>query len=102
MLARELASHRTRTWDHHRAVWDLERAVGGPAINLPAYGVVDRRRSSEDNAGADHGSAAHDRPFVNAAVAADDDVVFDDDRQAADRLEHSADLRRRRKMHALS
>ena len=35
----------------------------------------------------------HDGAFVDAAVAADQHVVFDDHRQRAYRFEHAADLR---------
>ena len=97
VLFGERALHRARAGDDHRAVRDLQRAVGGAAIDLAAHDVVDRRRSGEHDAGADDGARADDRSFVDAAVAADDDVVFDDHRQVADRLEHAADLRGRRR-----
>src|SRR6185436_11654838 len=40
--------------------------------------------------------------FVDAAVAADEDVVFDDDGARVHRLEHATDLRSRADVHALT
>ncbi len=43
---------------------------------------------------AEHRAPLHDGAFVDAAIAAHQHVVFDDHRQRAHRLQHSADLRR--------
>jgi hypothetical protein len=44
----------------------------------------------------------NDRPFVNAAVSADHDVILDDDRDSSYRLKHPADLYSGAEVHAFS
>ena len=53
--------------------------------------IVDRRGPGKDGARSEHRAALDDRSLVDAAIAADEHVVFDDDRQRAHRL----DARRR-------
>src|SRR5205807_9425882 len=78
------------------------RALAGAAVDLTADDVVDRSGAGEHDAGADDGPAANDRPFIDAGIAADDDVIFDHHRQVADRLEHAADLRAGREVDVLA
>ena len=54
------------------------RRVGGCGVLLlvDADGVVDRCRSRQHHARADHCASAHHGSLVNAAVPADDDIVF--------------------------
>jgi len=58
--------------------------------------IVHRSGAVQNRAAAEHGAALDDRAFVDSAITADQYVVFYDDRQSADRFEHSADLRSRR------
>src|SRR5438093_3148055 len=101
MLLRESALQGARSGHHYGAERNLQRTFRCTAIDLTADDVIDRSRSGEDHAGSDHRLSAHDRPFVDSAVAADDDIVLDDHRKIAHRLQHAADLRAGAEMHAL-
>src|ERR1700730_3285454 len=66
-----------------------------PAALLTVVGttqVVDRRGAVENGAGAKHGAALDHGPFIDAAIPADEDLVFDDDGHGADGLDDTADL----------
>ena len=54
--------------------------------------VVDGGGAIEDGSGADDRAALDDGAFVDAAIAAHQDVVLDDHRHGAHRLQHAADL----------
>src|SRR6266446_9664912 len=102
MLLGEGAHQWPRAGDDDGAERDLQRAFARAAVNLAAHDVVDGSRSGEDDARANDGAGANDGSFVNAAVAADYDVILDDDRHVADWLQHTADLRGRGEMYALA
>ena len=76
-----------------RAFGNHDRQAFGRLENTAVRQVVDRRRARQHRAGADDRAALHDRPFVDAGVAADQHLVLDDDGQGADRFDHAADLR---------
>src|SRR5690606_36334806 len=81
-------------WYDDRAFGDDERMVPLWSDDRALRQVVDWRRPRDDRAGGENGAPLDHRAFVHAAGAADHDVVFDDHRKGADRLEHAADLRR--------
>ncbi len=64
--------------------------------------IEDRGAAGEDGSGGEHRALADDGAFVDAAVAADQHIVFNDDGAGVDRLEHAADLRRGAQVHALA
>ena len=84
----------------------LSGTTSGPslrrAVNLPPHRIEQRRRARQDHARAQHRAPSHLRPFVDAAVAAHQHVVFNHHRTGVHRLQHSANLRRRAHMHPLA
>src|SRR6058998_960886 len=81
---------------------NLERSLTGPSVDLLPHHVVHCRRAREDRARGEHGSPPHDRALVDPAPPAHQHVVLHDHGECADRLEHPADLRRRRQVHPLA
>src|ERR1700739_2197944 len=78
-------------------------------MNDAVHDVVDRCASRQDCAGGQHRALAHDGAFVDAAVAADKHIVFDDDGVGVPRFEHAPadvgadiDIHRRNADHATS
>ena len=64
--------------------------------------IEDGSAAGEDGSGGEHRAFAHDGALVDAAVAADEHVVFNDHGAGVDRLEHAADLRRGAQVDALA
>ena len=64
--------------------------------------IEERRSAGEDGAGGEHRAFAHQGALVDAAIAADEHIVLNDDRAGVDRLEHTADLRRGAQVHAFA
>src|SRR5579883_2107162 len=65
-------------------------------VDGAAHNVINGRGAVQDNAGAEYGAAFDHRAFVDAGVAAHQDVVFDDDGHSAHGFQYAADLRGRR------
>jgi hypothetical protein len=65
-------------------------------MDLVAHQIVNRSRAREDDTGAQNRASFDDSAFVNAAIAADERFVLDDDGERSDRLENASDLRRSR------
>ena len=84
------ARHDDRAFGHH------QRGARVGRDDALVDEIVDGRRTREHRSRRDDGATLDDRAFVDAGVAAHQHLVFDDDGQRADRLDHAADLRRRR------
>ena len=72
------------------------------AMNRLSLEIIDRCAPRENDARANHGAAADDSAFVDPAIPADNDVVFDYDRRGVHGLEDSAKLRRRAQVDPLA
>ena len=109
-LEREPLLGAPAAFDRARAGHDDRAARESPAAR-PRVRAIDASRCTRSNTGvprvrmtpaASTARDANDRALVDAAVAADEHVVLDDDRRRVHRLEHAADLRRRAQVHALA
>src|SRR5438128_6394150 len=67
-----------RTGHNHSACGDFDRLLPAASINLFAHEIEYRRGSRDDCSRRQHRPLAHNGAFINAAVAPDDYVVFDD------------------------
>src|SRR5947209_13652413 len=68
------------TGNKYSALRDDERLVVRSAVDFAADQIVDRRGAIQDCAGSEYRFAFDDCALVHATVAANQDVVFDDDR----------------------
>src|SRR6185369_16570257 len=93
-------AHGARAGNHDGPGGDLQGAPRGLAVFETPRDVVDRRAAGQDDAGGENRALAYDRTLVDAAVAADQNVVLDDDRQLSHGLENAADLRGGGQVHA--
>ena len=84
-----------RAGHDHRALRHAQRFRRRRAIDLAVHSVEQGRGPRQDHAGSQHGARADLRAFIDAAVSADQHVVFDDHGRCVDRLQHAADLCRR-------
>ncbi len=70
----------------------MRGSIGGGAKDVAIDEIEDRSAAGEDGARREHSAGANDGAFVDAAVAADEDVVFNHDGTGVDGLENAADL----------
>src|SRR5215510_15962647 len=84
-----------RARDDDRARWNFERLVAFAPVNYAARRVEDRSRACQHNPGGQDRPLAHEGPFVDATVAAEEHFIFDNHGHCAHRFEHAADLSRR-------
>ena len=80
------------TGDDDGALWDMEYALLG-AKDFFLDEVEDGGGARENGSGGDDDVGVQVRALVDAAVSADESVVFDDDGEGADGFEDAADLR---------
>ena len=79
-----------------------ERALGRRAVLFLVHEVEENARRRQDHARREDGPPPHADALVDARAAAHEDLVLEDDRDGADRLEDAADLRGRREVDASS
>src|SRR6185312_16768272 len=65
-----------------------ERSVGGRLEDGVVREVVNRSAAGEDDSRSKDGACTDDCAFVNSGVAADENVIFDDDGGGVDWLQH--------------
>ena len=82
--------------DDEAAIWAVS------AIDCVFDGVEERGGAREDGSRTEHRAGAHLGAFVNAAIATDQGVVFDDYGGCIDRFEYAADLCRRTDVNILA
>src|SRR5436305_6043032 len=73
-------------------LWNFQRGVERGAVDFASDQIVERGGAGEYRAGPKHSPGADQRAFEDAAVAAYQDVVFDDYRGGVDGLEDASDL----------
>src|ERR1035438_6994728 len=91
-----------RSRHYHRTFRHDQRMLRTLVVNVPVDDVVERRGPGDDGARTEHGAPLDDGSFVDAAIAADQHVVFDNHGHRTDRLQHAADLRCRAQVNALT
>ena len=91
----------TLTAHYHGASRD-ERLPFGRSDDLTTRQVINRRRSGDDDTSGNHGALLDHRACVDPRIAAHQHVVFDNDRQRANRLDDAANLRGGAQVHALA
>lgn len=79
-----------------------ERAIAFGADDLTVDDVIDRCSAGESGSCGEDGSFADDGAFVDAAVSADEDIVFQDDGAGVDGFEDAADLGCRAEVNAFA
>src|SRR5580658_690786 len=72
--------HRARARNHHSVFGNDQRLLSIRAQHLTAHHVIHRRAPRENRSRRQHRAPAHDRPFVDAAVAAHQHIVFQNHR----------------------
>src|SRR5277367_4631189 len=72
---------------------DDERLGVGSGVDAIVDEIVDGDGAIEDGAGAQDCATFDDGAFIDAGIAAKEDVVFNDDGKRADRFEDATDLR---------
>src|SRR2546430_665772 len=63
-------------------------------VNRVSHEIVNRDGAIENRARAENRAALYDGSFINAGIPADQDFIFDNHRQRADRFEDATNLRR--------
>src|SRR5262249_2407664 len=91
---------RARDYDGTRR--NLERTFLAAAVNLAIDQVINRSGAREYGSCPEYGTGSDQRTFIDSAVPAHQDVIFDDHRRGIYRLQHSADLRRCAQVHAFA
>src|SRR5262249_26591437 len=100
LLGAPAPTHGARTRHDDRSRRDFERLVALGSIHGLAYEIIHWRAARQNNAGTEYRPRPHHCALIDTAIAADQHVVFNDDRGGVDRFEHATDLRRRAEMDA--
>ena len=71
-------------------------------MNRLSLEIINRCAPRENNSGSDHRPPAHNGPFIDPAISADDDIVFHHDGRCVHRLEDAPKLRCRAEVDPLA
>src|SRR2546427_8340157 len=86
---------------HHYGIFgNFERSVESCTVDFAAHKVVKRRGPSQDRPRTEDGAGAHQRAFVDSAIAAHQHVILDNHRRGVHRFKHATDWASCAKMHA--
>src|SRR6185437_2220217 len=91
-----------RAGHYYCRLGDDQRAIDCGAQHFAAHEIVDGCAAREDGAGGEDRAFADDGCFVDSTVAADENVVFNNDGAGVDRLEHASDLCSGTQVHMLA
>src|ERR1700680_1399853 len=95
-------AYRPRAGHDYGIFGNFERSVESCTVDFAAHKVVKRRGPSQDRPRTEDGAGAHQRAFVDSAIAAHQHVIFDNHRRAVDRFKNTTDLCRCAEMNALA